>query len=145
MDVLERSSAPVIFSHGGLKALHDQDRALSDDEVRAIAARGGVVGIWPHGRYIEDVPRMVDFIEHAIEVAGPDHVGIGSDLRGTSAVSRGFGAEANFRAIAMEMLERGWDEETVGKVMGGNFVRVWQTVAENKESGQAESPAAGGR
>ncbi len=145
MDVLERSSAPVIFSHGGLKALHDQDRALSDDEVRAIAAHGGVVGIWPHGKYIEDVSRMVDFIEHALEVAGVDHVGIGSDLRGTSAVSRGFGNEANFRAIAMEMLERGWDEDTVGKVMGGNFFRVWQAVAGNLAIGQAGSPTAGGR
>ncbi len=129
MDVLELSEDPVIFSHGGLKAMLDQDRALTDDEVRAIAGRGGIVGIWPHGKYVPDVSAMVDFLEHAIKVAGIDHVGIASDLRGMSAYAEGFGREAEFRAIAMELLERGHDDDAVGKIMGGNFFRLWQTVA----------------
>lgn len=134
MDVLAISKQPVLFSHGGLKALLEQDRALSDEEVRAIAAGGGIVGIWPHGRYIESVERMVDFIEHAISVAGPNHVGIGSDLRGVSRYTVGFSREAEFRAIAQEMLRRGHDDDTVGKVMGGNFFRVWQTVSGAEDS-----------
>lgn len=127
-DVLALSNHPVIFSHGGLKSLKDQDRALSDDEVRAIAANGGVIGIWPNGRHIQDVARMVDFIEYAIGIAGADHVGIGSDLRGMARYSKGFSREAEFRAIAQEMLTRGFDDDTVGKVMGGNFFRVWTEV-----------------
>lgn len=127
-DVLAVSKHPVIFSHGGLKALKEQDRALSDDQVRAIAARGGIVGIWPNGSHIENVERMVDFIEHAIRIGGADHVGIGSDLRGVSRYSAGFTREAEFRAIAQEMLNRGYDDDTVGKVMGGNFFRLWSTV-----------------
>jgi membrane dipeptidase len=127
-DVLELSEHPVIFSHGGVKALHMQDRAVSDDDIRAISAKGGVIGIWPHGRYIESVEVMVDFMEYAIEVGGIDHVGIGSDLRGISMYAKGFDEEANFTAIAAELLKRGHGDEAVGKVMGGNFFRVWQTV-----------------
>ena len=128
-DVLEISKDPVIFSHGGLKALRDQDRALTDEEVILIAEKGGIVGIWPHGRYIESVTRMVDYIDHVIDLVGPEHVGIASDLRGVSKYSKGFGREANFSAIAEEMILRGHDDETVGKVMGGNFFRLWEKVS----------------
>ena len=133
-EILALSEHPVIFSHGGVKALSgdktlsERDRAVSDDDIRAIAANGGVIGIWSHGRYIKSVEVMVDYIEHVIEVGGIDHVGIGSDLRGISAYAKGFDEEANFRAIAAELLKRGHSDEAVGKVMGGNFFRVWQTV-----------------
>ncbi len=72
---------------------------------------------------------MVDFIEHVINVGGIDHVGIGSDLRGISAYSKGFDEAANFRTIAAELIKRGYSDEEVGKVMGANFFRIWQTVA----------------
>ena len=129
MDVLALSEDPVLFSHGGVKAMFEQDRAVNDDEIKAIAETGGMIGIWPHGKYIEDVKTMVDFIEHVINVGGVDHVGIGSDLRGISAYSKGFDKSANFLAIAAELIERGYSDEEVGKVMGANFFRTWQTVA----------------
>ncbi len=129
MDVLEASEHPVLFSHGGLKAFKpDQDRALTDAEVRAIAARGGVVGIWPNGSDTRTVGDMVDYMEHVIGLVGDDHVGIGSDLRGVSGYSEGFGSEAEFRAVAMELFRRGHSDETVGKIMGGNFWRVFLAV-----------------
>ena len=58
-----------------------------------------------------------------------DHVGIGSDLRGISRYVVGFDEEARFHAIASELLNREYSAEDVGKVMGGNFFRVWQTVS----------------
>ena len=128
MDILEVSEHPVIFSHGGVREYTDHDRAVTDDEIRAIAAQGGVIGIWPHGRHIADVAEMVDYIEHVIAVGGIDHVGIGSDLRGISRYVVGFDEEARFHAIASELLNREYSAEDVGKVMGGNFFRVWQTV-----------------
>ena len=131
MDVLELSEDPIIFSHGGLKAIYEQDRALSDDEVRAIADSGGIVGIWPNGSSVPDIEFMVDLMERVIDVAGADHVGIGSDLRGMSTYAKGFDEAAEFRAIAMELLSRGHSDETVGKVMGGNFFRLWQTISES--------------
>ncbi len=134
-DVLALSRHPVIFSHGGVRTYTDHDRAVTDEQIRAIAGKGGVIGIWPHGRHIEDVAEMVDYIEHVIEVGGIDHVGIGSDLRGVSTYVKGF-EDANFPAIAVELLDRGYGDEDVGKVMGGNFFRVWQTVT-------ADSPGSG--
>jgi len=128
VDIMNLSIHPVIFSHGGVREYTDHDRAVTDEEIRMIAAKGGVVGIWPHGRHLKDVAEMVDYMEHVINVGGIDHVGIGSDLRGISTYVEGFGEEANFHAIAVELLERGYSDEDVGKVMGGNFFRVWQAV-----------------
>ncbi|MCP5091534.1 MAG: hypothetical protein GY949_11485 [Gammaproteobacteria bacterium] len=130
MDVLALSRHPVIFSHGGVRKYTDHDRAVTDDQIRAIAKNGGVVGIWPHGRHISTVAEMVDYMEHVIRVGGIDHVGIGSDLRGISSYVKGFDEQANFHAIATELLNRGYSDEDVGKVMGGNFFRVWVTVSE---------------
>lgn len=73
---------------------------------------------------------MVDYMEHVIRVGGINHVGIGSDLRGVSSYAKGFDEQANFHAIATELLNRGYSDEDVGKVMGGNFFRVWVTVSE---------------
>lgn len=128
-DVLAISRHPVIFSHGGVRALTDHDRAVTDEQIRAIAANGGVIGIWPHGRHLTDVNEMVDYMEHVITIGGIDHVGIGSDLRGVSRYVEGFGSEANFHAIAKEFLLRGYSDDDVGKVMGGNFFRVWTVVS----------------
>jgi len=129
-DILELSRHPVIFSHGGVREFTDHDRAVTDDQIRAIAESGGIVGIWPHGSHISTVAEMVDYIEHVIKIGGVDHVGIGSDLRGVSRYVIGFDEQANFHAIAIELLNRGYSDEDVGKVMGGNFFRVWVTVSE---------------
>lgn len=128
-EVLELSVHPVIFSHGGVREFTDHDRAVTDDQIRAISAKGGIIGIWPHGRHIEDIAEMVDCMEHVIKIGGVDHVGIGSDLRGISAYVKGFDESANFHAIAAEFLARGYSDADVGKIMGGNFFRVWQTVS----------------
>ena len=130
MDILDLSDHPVIFSHGGVRAYTDHDRAVTDEEIEAIADGGGIVGIWPHGRHVETVEIMVDYIEHVIDVAGIDHVGIGSDLRGVSRYSVGFDDDAKFTAIAAELINRGYSDDDVGKVMGGNFFRVWQEVSD---------------
>ena len=129
LDVLALTKHPVIFSHGGVRELTDHDRAVTDAQIRAIADNGGVIGIWPHGRHLSNVAEMVDYMEHVIKIGGIDHVGIGSDLRGVSKYVEGFGVGANFHAIAIEFLNRGYSDDDVGKVMGGNFFRVWVAVA----------------
>ena len=133
-DILAASVHPVVFSHGGVREYTEHDRAVTDDQIRAIAENGGVVGIWPHGRHISTISEMVDYIEHVIEIGGIDHVGIGSDLRGVSRYVVGFDDDAKFHAIATELLDRGYNGEDVGKVMGGNFFRVWLEVSKTSES-----------
>jgi membrane dipeptidase len=82
-DAMGLSTRPVAFTHTGCAALHDHPRNKTDEELRALADRGGVAGIYvmpylrPHGQpAAEDVVRH---IEHAVQVAGEDHVGIGTD------------------------------------------------------------------
>lgn len=130
MDALEVSEDPVLFSHTATKALADGDRLLTDDEIRAIARHGGVVGIWPNGSSVASIDDMIRHIDHVREVAGIDHVGIGSDLRGLGRYAEGFDEEANFHALAAALLEHGYTAIEVGKVMGGNFFRVWEETAD---------------
>ncbi len=127
MDALEVSTQPMLFSHTGAKALHEADRYLTDDEIRAIAARGGVIGIWP-AEVFGTIDGMVRHIAHVAGLVGTEHIAIGSDLRGMSVLPE-FGEEADFRAIGAGLLRAGYSADDVGRIMGGNFFRVWQAVA----------------
>jgi membrane dipeptidase len=128
MDALKESSEPVLFSHTGVKALHDGDRYLTDAEIVAIASKGGVIGIWPNGESSPTMEDMVRNIDYVKKLVGIDHVGIGSDLRGMASYTSEFGEEANFQVIAEALLAHGYSDVDAGKVMGGNFFRVWQQV-----------------
>ena len=127
VDAIEISSHPIVFSHTGVKARLDKDRHLEDEEIRAIAGGGGVIGIWPTAD-LETIEEMVRHIDHVKELVGIDHVAIASDLRGMSYIDA-FGDEANFRVIIDGLLDFGYTNDEVGKVMGGNFFRVWQQVS----------------
>lgn len=127
MDALQVSTKPILFSHTGVKARIEADRHLTDDEIRAIAAGGGMVGIWPTASF-ETLDEWVQHVDHVKQLVGIDHVGIASDLRGMSYLDA-FGEEANFRALGQALLDYGYTEEEVGKVMGGNFFRIWEDVA----------------
>lgn len=152
LDTLALTRHPVIFSHTGAMSLISNPRHLTDDEIRAIAKVGGVIGVWPNAAVNPHVREMVNHIDYIRQLVGIDHVGIGSDLRGldSQGYSEGFGRgrppesakglpvttpeEVNFLAIVEELLARGYTEDEVGKVMGGNFVRVWETVTSGKET-----------
>ncbi len=127
-DVLAVSRHPVIFSHTGALALKKHDRHLADAEIRAIAEKRGVIGIWPNGDAIPELRGMVDHIDYVKRLVGVEHVGVGSDLRGMSKYTEGFGEEARFDAIAEALAARGYSPSEIEKVMGENFVRVWREV-----------------
>ena len=127
MDALAVSTQPIVVSHTGAKALYSGDRYLTDEEIRAIAAKGGVIGIWPAAGF-KTIAEMVRHIDHVRKLAGIDHVAIGSDLRGMQYIEA-FGEEANFSAITQGLIGAGYNDEDIGKVMGGNFFRLWQQVA----------------
>ena len=126
MDALETSTQPIVFSHTGAKALHQGDRYVTDDEIRAIAAKGGLVGIWP-AQALGTIAEMVRHIDHVKQLVGVDHIAIASDLRGMSYIDA-FGEEANFRAIVDGLIDAGYTDDEIGKIMGGNFFRLWQRV-----------------
>lgn len=126
MDALELSTQPMIFSHTGVQARYEGARYITDEEIRAIANKGGIIGIWP-AKALGDVAEMVAHISHVKDLVGIDHVGFASDLRGMEYIPE-FGEEANFHAIVEAMMDAGYTDEEIGKVMGGNFFRLWEQV-----------------
>jgi len=190
-DVVKISKAPIIASHSGCKAVHDVDRNLDDDQLRAVAKSGGVVQIVALGSYLKaDSPEraeairtlreelgmpaggrgrmggppaqsmspeqqaeaqkrraaymermraidakfppatlkdFVDHLDHAVKVAGPDHVGIGTDFDGGGGIL-GFNDASEAPNVTAELVRRGYSERDIEKIWGGNLLRVWRAV-----------------
>ena len=122
-DVLAMARRPVVSSHGGVQATCKVNRNLSDEQIRGIAATGGVIGIgyWDAAVCGTGPDAIADAILHVRKVAGIDHVGLGSDFDG--AVTTGFDT-AKLAHLTQALADRGLTDEEIGKVMGGNVLRV---------------------
>jgi microsomal dipeptidase-like Zn-dependent dipeptidase len=122
-DVLAVASRPVVASHTGVRGVTDNARNLPDDQLRGIAATGGMVGIgfWPTACGGEDAAAIARSILHAASVAGIDHVGLGSDFDGGVTVP--FDA-SGLVLVTDALLAQGLDGASIGKVLGGNAIRV---------------------
>jgi microsomal dipeptidase-like Zn-dependent dipeptidase len=122
-DVLALATRPVVVSHGGVQATCPGPRNLTDDQLRRIAATGGVIGIgyWD-GAVCEIGPASTArAIVHAVRVAGVDHVALGSDFDG--ATTTPFDA-AGLPQVTQALLDAGLSPGDVAKVMGGNVLRL---------------------
>jgi microsomal dipeptidase-like Zn-dependent dipeptidase len=126
-DVLQMATRPVVVSHTGVRGTCDNQRNLSDAQLAAIAANGGVIGIgvWETAVCGPDAHAIARAIEQAIHVAGVDHVALGSDFDG--AVEAPFDA-AGFPQITQALLDLGMDEAAIESVMGGNVRRLLKTL-----------------
>lgn len=150
-EVLERAAAPVIATHSSCRAVRDHHRNLRDDQLRGVAATGGVVGINFFPDFIDPhdfgMDRLVDHIEHAVEVAGPEHVGLGPDFvreyfcmvgefdggvmpSGVphTATIEGLESVADLPNLTGALQRRGFDDDVVRGVLGHNFLRVLREV-----------------
>lgn len=177
-DVLAASTKPVIASHSSCRALASHRRNMTDDMLRALAAKGGVVGINFYPRFLDDevakemtaleerldpqfkkveaqyagnptkiwlaktdieraearkirrvtISRLADHIQHAVEVAGVDHVGLGSDFDGIDVEVEGLEDCSKLPALTAELLRRGLSETDVKKILGENFLRVFEQI-----------------
>lgn len=177
-DVVEASEDPVIASHSGVRALNSHRRNMSDDQLRALAENGGVIGIvfvlnyltpeyreamselravgqplfrqaaevedldlrialnhvnqsrgWP----LENLPTIedvLDHIDHAVRIAGVDHVGLGADMYPRTPSPVGIRGVHDYPNITRGLKDRGYSDEDVRKILGGNFLRVWKQVTD---------------
>jgi len=173
-DALEVSRAPLIASHSSLRALCDIPRNMSDDMIRSLAAKGGLVNInfnaayldltankkftqfhaerdreiadmmtlkggdprrWElkraiQQRYRASLPKVaidavLRMIDHAVKVAGPDHVGFGSDFDGVSGmVPAGMEDVSKYPELVRGLIGLGYSDEDIRKIMGENLLRV---------------------
>jgi membrane dipeptidase len=145
-DVLEREIPDVVLvSHAGCRALHDHPRNLTDDQLRALADRDGVLGLMPHpltmGAEHSTLVGFVEHVEHAVSAMGIGHVALGGDFlrQITRAMGQGDEVIDGVRAdSAIEGLEgpqdyprlvdllraRGWDDRDVAALVGGNLLAI---------------------
>lgn len=121
-DVLAIAGRPVVVSHGGVRGTADNTRNLSDDQLRAIAANGGLVGIgfWPTASGGDDAAAIARAVGHAVAVAGTERVALGSDFDG--AVPTPFDV-SGLALLTEALLAEGLDEPAIAGVMGGNALR----------------------
>ena len=131
-DILLLSKKPVAATHSCCKTLHDHPRNLSDEQLRAIRQNKGIIGINFYPGFLGQKPvtidRVIDHIEHAANIAGIDYVGLGSDFDGINKTPQGLENAAQFPRLTARLVERGWKEGEIGKVLGGNFIRVLREV-----------------
>jgi membrane dipeptidase len=155
-DVIETSQAPVIASHSSCRDLTNVPRNLTDDMLKALAKNRGVVMINFYSGFINTeyakpglpapakaankstMDMLMRHFEHAIKVAGIDHVGIGSDFDGVDGLlPAGMEDVSKLPAITYELLKRGYSDADVKKVLGENFLRVMAEVEEAARKAQA--------
>jgi membrane dipeptidase len=122
-DVLAMATKPVVISHTGVKGTCDNNRNLSDEQLRAVARNNGVVGIgyWSTATCGRDAKAVARAIRHAVTVAGVDHVGLGSDFDG--AVTTPFDT-AGLVELTDALLAEGFREPELRKIAGENVLRV---------------------
>lgn len=129
-DALEISRYPIVCSHSNCKALCDVPRNLSDEQLRALAAKGGVAHITLYKGFLRtqgeaNIYDAMEHLEHAIKVMGIDHVGLGTDFDGDGGV-RGIANSSEIINFTIQLLRRRFSETDIEKIWGGNWLRVMQ-------------------
>jgi microsomal dipeptidase-like Zn-dependent dipeptidase len=122
-DILAMATRPVFISHTGVRGTCDNNRNLTDAQLQAIAATGGLIGIgfWDVAVCGDDVASIVRAIRHTADLVGVDHVALGSDFDGATHTP----FDSSGMALLTEgLLRDGFTEEETGRIMGGNVIRL---------------------
>jgi membrane dipeptidase len=132
-DILSLTNTPVIASHSAVRSILDHPRNLSDDMLEALALNGGVLQVCLVGPYLSSefpttVSVLVDHIDYVVNLVGIGHVGIGSDFDGGGGLLDCRNA-SQIVNITRELLNRGYSQDEIQKIWGGNLLRVFRQVA----------------
>ena len=143
--MIELSKAPVIASHSSARALRDHSRNLDDEQLGWVKQNGGVVQTVALGSYLtdrEDPPANIeDFINHIdymVDKMGIDHVGISSDFDGGGGIV-GWKDASETQNVTSALRNRGYSDEEIAKIWGGNLMRVLdevQKIADQLQNGE---------
>ena len=157
LDAIEASTQPVVFSHSSVRHLCPNPRNLSDEQIKAVGAKGGVIGLLPYAPFCEikpgerpDLNVYLDHIDYVINLIGINHAGIGTDMFDAKTPRMwqtwrlypeaigsytfdtrrvlGFSKKHELRNVVAGLLDRGYSDSDVQKILGGNFLRVFEQV-----------------
>ncbi|MDX1624500.1 MAG: dipeptidase [Gemmatimonadota bacterium] len=134
-DAIAIATRPVAVTHAATEARGAHFRNLTDDQIRAVAATGGVVGVafmpeylTPHDPGAADVTSIGDHLERIVEVGGIETAALGSDLDGVPALPRGIRGVEDYPSVAGALAERGFGESERAAVLGGNWLRLLDSL-----------------
>jgi len=141
-DALETSQAPIIASHSSCRAITNAARNMTDDMIKALSKKGGVIHINMNCGFISqksaDAPKgapvratladVVAHIDHARQVGGIEAVGIGTDFDGITCTPEGLDDVSKFPALTRALLEKGYSPADIKKIYGGNTLRLMRQV-----------------
>ena len=147
-DVIDCSTKPVVATHSCCRAIAEHPRNMTDDMIRALAAKGGVIQINFYPVFLDDdfteeemftIPRpsykrIVDHIDHVVSLVGIDHVGLGSDFDGIDVTPDGLENVSMMPKVFDEMRVRGYSEDEIEKVASLNFFKVLSASAGGGQS-----------
>lgn len=159
LDACALSAAPVVASHTSAQGVYHHDRGKSDEELRALAATGGYIGVYAVPFFLSGDPdptidAMLDHIDYIARLVGPQHVGIGTDWpmqapewglkklnewstqigfraeHGLNSLQNlvGFDDYRDFPNITRGLVKRGYSDDEIRGILGGNFLRVFEQV-----------------
>ncbi|HUV54916.1 MAG TPA: dipeptidase [Candidatus Krumholzibacteriaceae bacterium] len=131
-DVLDLTKHPVIASHSNSRAVCSHPRNMTDEMIVALAENGGVMGMNFAPSFVHPeqatLQRVVDHIDHIVDLVGPDHVGLGSDLDGIPSTPVGLEDVTKMPRITEELVNREYSEVDIKKILGGNHLRLMKKV-----------------
>lgn len=134
-DIVEVCRGPFMASHSNARAVCDHPRNLTDDQIKALAASGGVMGLNFAPNFVNHAaPKeatlgdLLDHLDHIVALVGPDHVGLGSDFDGIGATPKGLEDATTFPRFTQGLIDRGYSDEDIIKFLGGNHLRVLKEV-----------------
>jgi membrane dipeptidase len=123
-------SQPLLVSHTGIAGVRQHWRNVDDEQLRAVADTGGVIGIMYQTSFLGDsyfdvsAEAVVDHLQHIIDVVGEDFAALGSDWDGAIITPRDMATCLELPIVCELMLRRGWSPERIRKILGGNFLRA---------------------
>ena len=135
-DALDISRTPIVCSHSDCRSLCDMPRNLTDDQLRALAQKGGVAHITLYGGFLRTdgeacINDAMEHLEHAISIMGVEHVGLGTDFDGDGGVP-GLANSSELINFTRELLRRRYSEEDIARIWGGNWLRVMEAVQRSR-------------
>jgi membrane dipeptidase len=123
-------SQPLMVTHTGVAGVYRHWRNLDDEQLRAIADTGGTVGVMYQSSFLgkpgvgDKATAVIDHLEHIVKTIGADHASLGSDWDGAITPPRDIPTCLELPRLVQLMLDRGWDDSRIKKILGGSFLRT---------------------